>query len=142
MCKSLYSTVLVLSMHSDSNPVSRRFCSIDSYLFDIFSLSLSLSTTNQPTTQNNEDTPSSLPSQKKTRSKGRKERRKKAYQTGLLHIHTYIHKSTERKWNEHKKKGRTEDKRKNKRLYCLMISPTDERRYFLFLFFQKSKWRT
>lgn len=66
MCKSLYYTVLVPSTLSDSNPVSRRFRSIDSYLFDIFlSLLLSQKPTNQPTTRNNEDTPTSLPSQKK-----------------------------------------------------------------------------
>lgn len=113
MCKSLYYTVVVPSTLSDSNPVPRRFCSIDSYLFDIvLSLLLSQQPTNQPTTRNNEDTPSSLPSQKKTRSKGRKERNKKAYQTGLLHIHTYIHKSTERNGMSTKKGQKTKEKQK------------------------------
>lgn len=47
MCKSLYSTVVVPSTLSDSNPVLRRFCSIVSICLTIFSLSYSLN--NQPT---------------------------------------------------------------------------------------------
>lgn len=90
MCKSLCSNFFGLSTLSDSNPVSRRFCSIDSYLFD-FSLSLTLSATNQPTTRNNEDTPSSLPSQKTTRSKGRKERKKKRRIKPVYYIYIPIY---------------------------------------------------
>lgn len=96
MCKSLYSTVLVPSTLSDSNPVPRRFCSIVSICLTFFSLShflsllLSPSTTNQPTTRNNEDMPTSLPSQKKTRSKGRKERKKKDLSNWSI-TYTYLY---------------------------------------------------
>lgn len=92
MCKSLYCTVVVPSTLSDSNPVSRRFRSIDSICLTLFSLSYSLNNqpTNQPTTRNNEDTPSSLPSQENTRSKGRKEREKKGVSNWSI-TYTYLY---------------------------------------------------
>lgn len=79
MCKSLYYTVLGPSTLSDSNPVSRRFNFARSILICLtfFSLSLTLALNNQPTTQNNEDTPTSLPSQKKHSQQGSKRKRKK-----------------------------------------------------------------
>lgn len=91
MCKSLYSTILVPSTLSDSNPVSRRFCSIVSICLT-FCLSLLLSLNNQPTTRNNEDTPTSLPSPKKTLTarveKKRKKRRIKL--VSYIYIPIYI----------------------------------------------------
>lgn len=114
MCKSLYSNFFGLSTLSDSNPVPRRFCPIDSYL-TLFSLSLTLALNNQPTNQPLAITKTRhppFPPKKTTRSKGRKERKKKTYQTGLLHIHTYIHKSTERNGMSTKKGQKTKEKQK------------------------------
>lgn len=141
MCKSLYSNFFGLSTLSDSNPVSRRFCSIDSICLTLFSLSLSLN--NQPTNQPLAITKTRQPlfPPKKNLAARVEKKEKKTYQTGLLHIHTYIHKSTERTGMSTKKE-RTEDKRRKKQTLLSDDLKTYGRgRGFLSLF-QKSKWRT
>lgn len=95
MCKSFYSTMLVPSTLSDSNPVSRRFRSIVSICLTIFSLSYSLKNqpTNQPTTRNNEDTPSSLPPPPKKKLTARVEKKEKKRRIKLvsyIYIPIYI----------------------------------------------------
>lgn len=94
MCKSLYSTVVVPSTLSNSNPVSRRFCSIDSYLFDIF-LSLTLALNNQPTNQPLAITktchPPFLPKKKTLAARvEKKEKKRRIKLVSYIYIHIYI----------------------------------------------------
>lgn len=92
MCKSLYYTVVVSSTLSDSNPVPRRFRSIDSYLFDIvLSLLLSQQPTNQPLKITKTRHPPFLPKKKtlaaRVEKKGKKRRIKLV---SYIYIHIYI----------------------------------------------------
>lgn len=139
LCKSLYSTVLVPSMHSDSNPVSRRFCSIDSICLTFLSLLLSPSTTNQPTNQPLAITktchPPFLP-KKNTRSKGRKERKKKRRikLVSYIYIHIYINPRKETDWAQ--KKDRRQKRKKRTSLSDDLTYGREE--VFSFLFSKKA----
>lgn len=91
MCKSLYSNFFGLSTLSDSNPVSRRFCSIDSYLFDIvLSLLLSQQPTNQPLKITKTRHPPFPPKKKHSQQGSKRKEKKDVSNRSITYTYLYI----------------------------------------------------